>query len=95
MSLAHGKETHLLEEGIRPTLMIDTPSEAATMLTLTKDRPQPPPHPPIDAGESVGVTPGQLADVQRQRHRNWRVTGIVHYLHLGFWRWVIRNGPNR
>ena len=56
MSLVHGEETHLLEESVRPALMIGTASEAAAVLTSTKDRPQPPSDPPINRREGVGVT---------------------------------------
>jgi hypothetical protein len=55
MSLGHGEETHLLEEGVRPTLMIGTPGETSTVLTSTKDRPQPPSNPPINGREGINV----------------------------------------
>ena len=55
MSLVHGEETHLLEESVGPALMIGTPSEAVTVLTSAKDRPQPPSNPPIDGGEGIHV----------------------------------------
>ena len=56
MSLDHGEETQLLEEGVWPALMIRTPSETAAVLTSAKDRPQSPSDPPVDGREGVGVT---------------------------------------
>src|SRR5436190_3634500 len=55
MSLGHGEETHLLEKGVGPTLMIGTPGETSTVLTSAKDRPQPPTNPPIDGREGIHV----------------------------------------
>ena len=56
MSLAHGEEVYLPDEGIGPALMIRTPSETTTALTSTKDRPQSPSDPPIDGREGVRIT---------------------------------------
>src|ERR1041385_2459340 len=73
MSLGHGEETHLLEEGVRPTLMIGTPGETSTVLTSTKDRPQPPSNPPINGREGINVAVlevGEPASEDRLDDRN-------------------------